>query len=347
MLSETLTSVEPVNNGGLDSFLDMKQVNSIEHEFYQEVRRTTFIEAPRLSEYLGTKVTIASETFQRTGSFKFRAAYYLASQVAQSLILTTSSGNFGQALACACSLLGKSCVVVMPTNSAHVKINAVREYGGGVDLVDVRVKSRVDRVKELAKQYPEAYVASSYDDPLVIEGNSSLGVELARFDDSIDLIVAPIGGGGLTSGIILGLKKAGNDTPVIGAEPLMANDAARSLRAGYIVRNDSEPQTVADGVRTLSLGENNWPILRNALSGIVEVSEEKIREAVRLLFHLANLKTEPTGALSIAALLTQPNLFRGRSICCVVSGGNVDLSIYQDLLSEQSRPQLDSALARA
>lgn len=311
----------------------MKQVNFFPHRLHQEVRLTTFIEAPRLSKHLGIEVVIASETFQRTGSFKFRAAYYLASQVPQSLILTASSGNFGQALACACSLLGKSCVVVMPTTSAQVKVNAVREYGGYVDFVDVRVKSRAERVRELAGDYPEAYIASSYDDPLVIEGNSTLGVELASLDQSIDLIVAPVGGGGLTSGIIVGLQKSGNDTPVFGAEPSMANDAARSLRAGHIVRNDSEPQTIADGVRTLSLGENNWPILRDALSGIIEVPEENIREAVRLLFHLANLKTEPTGALSIAALLTQPALFRDRAICCVVSGGNVDPVVYQDLLS--------------
>src|SRR5437870_4234424 len=144
------------------------------------VRKTTIIEARRLSKRLGVDLTIASETFQHTGSFKFRAAYNVASTVAQRQIITASSGNFGQAMAYACGLLGKSCVVVMPNSSAQVKIDAVREFGGIVDLIDVRLKSRAERVKELASEHPDAYVASAYDDPLVIEGNASLGAELAE-----------------------------------------------------------------------------------------------------------------------------------------------------------------------
>ncbi len=297
------------------------------------VRATTIIEAPRLAKRLGTKLVIASETFQHTGSFKFRAAYHVASHVTQPLMITASSGNFGQALAYACALLGKSCIVVMPTTSAQVKVDAVREYGSRVEFVDARVKSREERVKELARQHPEAYVASAYDDPLVIEGNSSLGIELSALNRPLDFIVAPVGGGGLSSGLVLGVRQSGKQIRVIGAEPLIANDAARSLRAGHIVRNESEPQTIADGVRTLSLGQHNWAILKEGLSSIIEVPEEKISEAVRLLFTLANLKAEPTGALSIAAVLAEPDLFRGRSVCCVVSGGNVDPAVYQSILA--------------
>jgi threonine dehydratase len=295
-------------------------------------RPTTIIEAPRLARRLGIELIIASETFQHTGSFKFRAAHNVASKVSHDRIITASSGNFGQAMAYACSLLAKSCTVVMPSTSARVKVDAVREYGGKVDLVDVLTKSRAERVRELAVEDPEAYVASAYDDPLVIEGNASLGEELSALDRRFDLIIAPVGGGGLTSGIITGVRRAGKKIEVFGAEPLMANDAARSLRAGHIVRNESEPQTIADGARTLSLGEHNWTILRNGLSDIVEVPEENIREGVRLLFSLANLKAEPTGALPIGALLTRPELFRGRSVCCVVSGGNTDPDLYRTIL---------------
>jgi threonine dehydratase len=227
----------------------------------------------------------------------------------------------------------------MPSTSAEVKVNAVREYGGQVELVDVRVNSRAARVQELARQHPEAYIASAYDDPLVIEGNSSLGVELAALRRPMDCIVAPVGGGGLTSGIITGIRRSsrlgrpGETTQVIGAEPAIANDAARSLEAGHIVRNESEPLTIADGARTLSLGEHNWAVLREGLAGIVEVPEDKIAEAVRLLFSLANLKVEPTGALSVAAVLAAPDTFRNRTVCCVVSGGNVDPAVYRDLLA--------------
>jgi threonine dehydratase len=298
-------------------------------------RPTTIIEAPRLALRLGVDLFLASETFQHTGSFKFRAAYNVASRVPNHLIITASSGNFGQAVAYSCSLLGKSSIIVMPTTSAEVKINAVREYGGRVELVDVRGKSRAARVQELAREHPEAYVASAYDDPLVIEGNSSLGAELAALARPLDCIVAPVGGGGLTSGLITGIRRAPpprHTIQVVGAEPALGNDAARSLQAGKIIRNDAEPQTIADGARTVSLGEHNWPILRDGLAGIVEVPEELIKEAVRLLFSLANLKAEPTGALSVAALMAEPKRFRGQSVGCVVSGGNVDPSVYQSLI---------------
>jgi threonine dehydratase len=292
------------------------------------------IQAPRLATRLGVNLVLASETFQHTGSFKFRAAYHLASQVPNPLVIAASSGNFGQALAYACSLTGKASIIVMPETSARVKVEAVREYGGQVEFVDVRAKSRAQRVTELAAEHPEAYIASAYDDPLVIEGNSSLGEEFARLD--VDCVVAPVGGGGLTSGIVTGLRRArsaGQPPEVVGAEPALANDAARSLREGHIVANASEPQTIADGARTLSLGRHNWAIVRDGLAGIVEVPEENIARAVRLLFELANLKAEPTGALSVSALLTEPARFEGRSVCCVISGGNVDSAVYQQLLT--------------
>src|SRR5450631_4471510 len=141
----------------------------------EAVRSTTFIESAKLQDHLGLDLTIASETFQHTGSFKFRAAYNLALNVEQDEILTASSGNFGQALAYACRLLGKRCTVVMPANSAMVKIEAVQEYGGEVERVETASVSRAQRVAELAAQYPDAYVASAYDDDLVIAGNASLG----------------------------------------------------------------------------------------------------------------------------------------------------------------------------
>jgi len=314
----------------------MKEAEIISKPPADLIRPTTIIDAPRLAKRLGVDLFIASETFQLTGSFKFRAAYTVASRVPNSLIITASSGNFGQALAHACSQLGKTSIIVMPTTSAEVKVNAVREFGGSVELVDVREKSRAARVEELAHAHPEAYIASAYDDPLVIEGNSSLGRELAALCRPMDCIVAPMGGGGLTSGLISGIRNSSRSAKpiqIFGAEPALANDAARSLKAGHIVHNEGEPQTIADGARTLSLGEHNWPILRDGIAGIVEVPEDKIVESVRLLFELANLKAEPTGALGVAAVLTDPDKFRDRALCCVVSGGNVDPTVYRNILA--------------
>jgi threonine dehydratase len=297
------------------------------------VRPTTLVEAPRLSDRLCASVTLATETFQFTGSFKFRAASYVVTHVPNPSIITASSGNFGQAIAYACHLAGKRCTVVMPQNSVRVKVEAVRSFGGTVDLVDTTQVTRAQRVAQLAERDPEAYVASAYDDPLVIAGNASLGREIAALGPRFDAIVAPVGGGGLTSGIVQGLREAGDPTPVIGAEPLLANDAAQSMREGRIVASDREMQTIADGARTLSLGKHNWAIIKDGVETIVEVSEDQIRDSVRLLFALANLKAEPTGALTTGALLAAPTRFRDHRVCCVVSGGNVDPALYRDLLS--------------
>ena len=291
-------------------------------------RPTTIVEAPRLAAHLGVDVFIATETFQRTGSFKFRAAFNVVANVPHPHVIAASSGNFGQAMAYACKLFGKRCTVVMPANSARVKVDAVLSYGGRVDLVDTTKVKRAARVAQLAAEHPDAYIASAYDDPFVIAGNSSLGDELAALALPPDVVVAPVGGGGLTAGLVQAAQRSKHPMHVIGAEPLMANDAARSLREGHIVVNENEPQTIADGTRTLSVGRYNWEILKDGIETIVEVPEDAIRDGVRLLFSLANLKAEPTGALGVGALLTSPETFRGRRVCCVVTGGNVDPAVY-------------------
>jgi threonine dehydratase len=297
----------------------------------EAIRPTTFIESEKLKSFLGVDLTVATETFQHTGSFKFRAAYNLALNVPNEEILTASSGNFGQALAYACRLTNKKCTVVMPETSAQVKIEAVRNYGATVDLVDTRRIGRNERVAQLAETMPDAYYASAYDDLFVIEGNAGLGSEISNYNKNFDAVISPVGGGGLSSGIVKGLSGT-SETKVFGAEPLLANDASRSLKEGKIIVNEYEPQTIADGARTISLGNNNWKILQNGLEEIIEVSEEKIIEAVRILFSLANLKVEPTGALSLGAILEQTEKFAGKRICAVVSGGNVDMEIYRKIL---------------
>ncbi|HLJ54618.1 MAG TPA: pyridoxal-phosphate dependent enzyme [Chthonomonadaceae bacterium] len=298
------------------------------------IRPTTIIEMPRLAASLGlAALTLASEAFQWTGSFKFRAALEVAANVEPELMIAASSGNFGQALAYACALLGKRSIIVMPNTSAAVKVLSVAEYGGVVDLIDVGAISRSARVVQLAAEHPGAYVASAYDDPLVIRGNSSLGREIAALTEPPDLVVAPVGGGGLTAGLVQGLRAGGSPIEVVGAEPLLANDAARSLRAGALIANGAEPQTIADGARTLSLGRHNWAILKDGLASIVEVPEERIAEAVRTLFSAANMKAEPTGALSLGAVLHTPRLFADKRVCCVISGGNVDPAVYARLIS--------------
>lgn len=144
-------------------------------------------------------------------------------------------------------------------------------------------------------------VVSPFDDDRVIEGNSSLVDDLVPYSDRFDTILVPVGGGGLASGVVQGLQRNSLSCTVYGVEPSIADDAARSLKEGRLVANETEPMTIADGVRTLSLGERNWKILKDGLDAVLTVEEKEIEEAVRLYYELANLKVEPSGALSLAA----------------------------------------------
>ncbi len=298
------------------------------------VRPTTLLPCTALSSQFHCDITIASETFQHTGSFKFRAAYNLLASVPQQRIVTASSGNFGQAIAYASMLLGKTCTVVMPSTSAQVKIAAVQSYGGCVDLVDTHSISRAERVAQLLQAQPDAFQAQAYDDYRVVAGNSTLGKNIFDISD-FDVIIVPIGGGGLSSGIVVARDYLNKTTEIIGAEPLLGNDAAQSFRSGKLVRNAHEPATIADGARTISLGNLNWEILQQGVADIIEVPDELIRKAVQHCFRYVNLKVEPTGALAIGAIFANPARFANKRVCCVISGGNVDPSVYANIITTE------------
>ena len=298
------------------------------------IRPTTFLPCPALSTQFHCDVTIASETFQYTGSFKFRAAYNLLSSIPQERVVAASSGNFGQAIAYASTLLGKTCTVVMPSTSAQVKVAAVQSYGGHVDLIDVRSIGRAERVAQLLQEQPDAFQAQAYDDYRVVAGNSTLGKEIFNAAD-FDVVIVPVGGGGLSSGIVIAREYLNKTTEVIGAEPLPGNDAARSLHSGQLVRNEHEPATIADGARTISLGNLNWEILQHGIADIVEVPDELTLKATQHCFRYVNLKVEPTGALAIGALFANSTRFANKRVCCIVSGGNVDPGVYANIITAQ------------
>src|SRR6266487_6235027 len=313
--------------------LTNEYITSVWETLPRFIRPTLLVPSQALSAQLNCDLTIASETFQYTGSFKFRAAYNLLSSIPQQCVITASSGNFGQAVAYACKLLGKTCTVVMPNTSAQVKIAAVQSFGGIVDLIDVSKTRRIDRVQQLMSQQPDAFYAQAYDDYRVVAGNSTLSKEILS-SSNFDLIIVPVGGGGLCSGQIIARDHLHARTEIIGAEPLPGNDASRSLRSGQRISNEYEPDTIADGARTLSLGALNWEIIQQGIADIIEVPDALTLEALRRYFLYANLKVEPTGALSLGALLTQPERFQGKRVCCIVSGGNVDPGVYAQALLE-------------
>jgi threonine dehydratase len=315
----------------LKSELTPSYLSTVWETLPSHVRSTCFLPAPALSRQLQCEIIIASETFQYTGSFKFRAAYNLLSSIPHEHVIAASSGNFGQAVAYACSLLGKTCTIVMPDTSAGVKIEAVRAYGGEADLVDVRKISRAERVAQLIAKRGDSFQAQAYDDYRVVAGNSTLGKDIFAAN-SFDMVIVPVGGGGLSSGLVVARDYLNLSTDIIGAEPVPGDDAARSFHAGQLLGNDQEPATIADGARTLSLGKLNWEILKQGLTDIIRVPDNITISALKYYFRYLNLKVEPTGALALGALLAQPERFQGKRVCCVVSGGNVDPSVYAHLL---------------
>ena len=307
-------------------------LEGVRDKISDRLNKTTFVRSDVLDDLLGAKIVVASETFQHTGSFKFRAAMSVAAHVSESHLVTASSGNFGAALARAAKLTRKKCTVIMPSTSSAVKVASVKSYGAAVDMLDVTKVSRAARLAELSRSIENSRACSPYDDDLVIAGNATLGFEILD-TFSPDVIVAPVGGGGLSSGIVVARDASGKKVDVVGAEPKIANDASRSLREGKRVANESEPQTIADGARTLSLGERNFEILKSGLETIVEVDEDEIARAVSTLFGALHLQVEPTGALAVGALIANPAKFAGKYVVCIASGANVDAALYAKIIS--------------
>lgn len=326
----------PMNDDRSASFEDTGPTDIVDHARVAQaigahLKPTRWHASPALDQALGTSVRIASEIEQHTGSFKYRAALAAAMHTPSELLVAASSGNFGAALARAAKEADRKAIIVMPQTSAQVKIENVKQYGAEVDLIDTTKIARLERVAQLEAERG-ATAISPYDDPWVIAGNTTLGREILDGAPDADVIVVPVGGGGLSSGIIKARDAMSSVALVVGAEPKTANDASRSLKAGLLVKDSVESSTICDGARTLSLGQRNFAILRHGMSRIVEVDDALVIRAMKLLRDTVGLRVEPTGALGVAAVLAEPDSFAGKRVVCVVSGGNVDQALYDQLL---------------
>ncbi len=300
--------------------------------------RTPVMTSRRLNAVVGAEVFLKCENFQRVGAFKFRGAWnamsLLSDEQKRRGVLAFSSGNHAQAIALSGRLMGVRTTIVMPSDAPLIKRQATEGYGATVVLYDPATQNREEVGRLLAEEHGYTTIPP-YNHPHVIAGQGTAAYELIDEVGELDAMVACVGGGGLLGGTALATKGKLPSCRVVGAEPELACDATLTFRTGvlHVVHN---PQTIADGTRTPSLGTLTWPIFRQHVDDMVTISEAEICEAVRFSFYTLKMVIEPSGALALAALLT--GKVKGRRIGAIISGGNVDGATMADILRGEAQP---------
>ena len=297
--------------------------------------RTSILTSKTVNERTNSQVFFKCENFQRAGSFKFRGAYNALSQLSkeqkQRGVLTFSSGNHGQAIALSGQLLNISTTVVMPHDAPEVKQAATRGYGAEIILFDRAENSREELAKNLASER-QLTIIPPYDHPHIIAGQGSAVKELLEEVGKLDLLLVCCGGGGLLSGSAITSKTLSPNCRVVGVEPAQADDATRSFHT-KILQTIHNPNTIADGARTPSLGQLTFPLILHYTDDMVTVSEEAILRTMFFLWERLKIVVEPTGVLAATALLENVVKMPPKSrIGVVLTGGNVDLKKVSQLL---------------
>ena len=290
------------------------------------VHRTPIFTSRTLDRMTGAKVFLKNEALQKIGAFKARggcnAVFALSDEAAARGVATHSSGNHAQAIAYAAGLRGIPATIVMPENAPPVKVAAVKGYGAIVVWAGNHPLDRERQLESVLQATGAVFIHPS-NDGHVIAGQGTAALELLQDVPDLDVVIAPVGGGGLLSGTALAVAGAGAGTLTVGAEPEVVDDAARSFRDGRIYP-PTNADTVADGLRTF-LGDVNFPIIREHVHDIVTVTEQGIIDAMRLVWERMKLLVEPSSAVPIAALFEHGDRFRDRRVGVIMSGGNVSL----------------------
>ncbi|HUJ75530.1 MAG TPA: pyridoxal-phosphate dependent enzyme, partial [bacterium] len=288
--------------------------------------RTPVLTSRTMDALSGASLFFKAENLQRMGAFKFRGAvnavFSLGDAEARKGVITHSSGNHAQALALAAKIRGIQACIVMPRDAPRVKVEAVRGYGAEIVFSGNAPEDRERTLKEVAEQKGSVFIHPS-DDLRVIAGQGTCALEILEEVPDLDMVLAPVGGGGLLSGSAIAVHGTSPRTRVVGAEPAAADDAYRSFTSG-VLHPSGNPRTIADGLRT-SLGPNTFPIVRARVAEIVTTGEEAIVIAMKLLWERMKIVVEPSGAVPLAAILEGKLDVRGTRTAIILSGGNVDL----------------------
>ena len=310
----------------IDQAPDLAAIRSARERIRGVVRRTPVLSSPAIDAVCGARILFKCESLQEIGAFKARGAsnaiLSLSDAEAARGVVTHSSGNHGAAVAWAAARRGIPAWIVMPTQAAAVKQEAVKSFGGKVKHCGPTVQAR-EKACAAVQAKTGATLVHPYNDWRVIAGQGTAVLELLEEVPDLDAVIAPVGGGGLLSGTAIAAKGLEPSIKVYGAEPLGADDAWQSLRAGRIIPQ-TDPHTIADGLRS-SLGDKTFAVIRSRADGIATASEEAIVAAMRLLWEKLRLVIEPSGAVPLACLLSKKLPVERRRVGIILSGGNVDL----------------------
>ena len=305
------------------------------------VHHTPVISSPPLTERVGVSALLKLESLQRTGSFKFRGAYHKIASIPTSDrergVLAFSSGNHAQAVALAALLLGAPATIVMPADAPAVKLARTRDYGAEVVTYDRYVEDREQIGLQIAQERGLTLVRP-FDDPLVIAGQGTVALELLEDAGDVDVLLAPVSGGGLIAGCAIVIKALRSGARVFGVEPEAGDDYRRSLAADRRIAIDV-PHTIADALQVTVPGELTFAINRRLLDGIFTVGDGELRDAMRFAFEHLKLVLEPGGAAGLAVLLGgKLDLEAGTRAGVILSGGNVDPAHFCELINRRCNP---------
>lgn len=309
------------------NFPDSRILEEVYGRVSEYARRTPVLTSSTFDELVGAELFFKCENFQKGGAFKFRGAVNsvlsLSDKDAEKGVATHSSGNHAQAVALAAKMRGIPATIVMPENAPQVKVNAVKGYGAEVIFCAPTLESRESSLQKVVQESGAAFIHPS-NDLRVIAGQGTAAMELFEQAGEPDVLLAPVGGGGLLSGTSLAARYFAGSVRVIGCEPAAADDAYRSFKSGSLVQPE-HPDTIADGLKT-SLGSNTFPIIQENVSDIVLVEEQEIVEAMRLVWERMKIVIEASSAVPVAALLNgKVDDVKGKKVGVILSGGNVDL----------------------
>jgi threo-3-hydroxy-L-aspartate ammonia-lyase len=298
------------------------------------VHRTPLLSSTTFNTMTGSTVYFKAENFQRIGAFKFRGAYNKISSLTdaqrQAGVIAHSSGNHAQGVALASKLFGIRATIVMPENSVPGKVAAARGYGAEIVFCGTSTDDRERVTQELIDRHGYTLI-HPYNDPVLIAGQGTAALEISRQISRCDVLVVPVGGGGLISGCAVAAKHCFPGIRVIGVETEGANDCAQSFRLNRIVKIP-KADTIADGMRTLSVGSLNFEIIRNYVDDIITIRDEEIIPMMKFFIERMKVVVEPTGAVAPAAVMSGKISPKGAVICAMISGGNVDTSFLRSIL---------------